>query len=842
MEFHRFPIFLLSALLTGPATFVSQPPLQADELPFSHYTSQRSTPRLPSTSVQNVHQDRLGFLWLATFSTGVVRYDGQRMETFGLDDGVIDPTVREIVEDAAGHLWLGGEAGVMVTETPLGDGLQRPRFTPALGDRELPRTRVRHHWLEADPESGVWLATAGDGIIHLQVTDGVLARRDVLVEPGMDVQPVVSALTLRGDGTLWAALGTASVLYFDPSQSEPEIHALDFDAVPETPIGALAERDGVLWAGDYDGRLWRLDEASGNFEATGADLGETIKALYAAPDGIVWAGSLGGGVARFDPVLGSVRYVGQAEGLPSATVWDLEVDREGTLWICHNGGLSKLRADYRAFRHLTGNGTDPVLPEPTVFGVLPPADDGLLFIGTGAGLTVVDSRESGSPGQAAPRAVLTTNDGLSSSSVYASERDAEGRIWLGTAAGLDILSFDAELPSALLPAPVRRVEVLGRQGQLGNYGFSTAYSVVRLELPADAEAGTEAMCLAGVDGVACRAAGKWYVFGPLAGLPASGATAVTVDAAGHLWVGTKEAGALRSTAAASQEHLAGWAASGPVATETVFEAVWDRSRGAASDSVRSFAVTGDRVWVAHAAGLDALDVGGSAVSSPVSHALHLGAEEGLGGDHVVAVQATADGARLWVAANAGIAEIDAGDGRVLRRVRRDDGLLDDETWVSHSLALGDDGTVYFGTPSGLTIYDPTRHRPVDPVATAHIRRADVRQSGDGNNRVELAWTAATYLDENDVRFSTRLAGLDDDWSEPSGRADATYTHLPAFFLPRTYTFEVRISATPGVWLDEVLRQEITVEPPWWWSWWALLLWIGALALVLRALSARRTAS
>ena len=243
-------------------------------------------------------------------------------------------------------------------------------------------------------------------------------------------------------------------------------------------------------------------------------------------------------------------------------------------------------------------------------------------------------------------------------------------------------------------------------------------------------------------------------------------------------------------------------------TSAIFEPAWDRTLGAGSDSVRSLAVTGNAIWIAHAVGLDRLDLD---TDGAVAGREHFGADQGLGGDHVVAIEPTTDGKSLWVSAGGGLTKIDASNGKVLHRVTRDEGLLDDEAWVSHSLRVGPDGKVYFGTPHGLTIYDPSRHQPPEPIATPQMRQVRVELGADGFNRVDLAWAAATYLAENAVRFSTRLVGID-DWSEPSARPEATYTHLPVGDAPRTYTFQVRTSPQPGVWLDEILEQEFVIKP------------------------------
>ena len=95
-------------------------PLAAQELPFTHYTPNDQIP-LPSASVQKLAQDHLGYIWLAFYSSGLTRYDGHAMENYGTADGLLDLTVREVVEDSAHYLWAGSESGLVVSEKPLDD-------------------------------------------------------------------------------------------------------------------------------------------------------------------------------------------------------------------------------------------------------------------------------------------------------------------------------------------------------------------------------------------------------------------------------------------------------------------------------------------------------------------------------------------------------------------------------------------------------------------------------------------------------------------------------------------------------------------------------------------------
>lgn len=95
-KFHR-PAWVLRLLLlfVGHATF-------GQTHSFNHYSIPEG---LPSLEVYDVYQDHHGFIWFAT-DNGVVRYDGNQMETFQVNEGLTDPVVFGITEDAKGRIWF----------------------------------------------------------------------------------------------------------------------------------------------------------------------------------------------------------------------------------------------------------------------------------------------------------------------------------------------------------------------------------------------------------------------------------------------------------------------------------------------------------------------------------------------------------------------------------------------------------------------------------------------------------------------------------------------------------------------------------------------------------------
>src|SRR5438046_4995741 len=152
----------LAALAAAAPLFAS-----AQELPFTHFTPNDQVSPLPSASVQKIVQDHLGFIWMGFYSTGLTRYDGHAMESYSEEDGLADLTVREIVEDASHRLWVGSEAGLVVSEKPLDDYVSgaRVKFVNHVGSQPLVRARIRRNCLATDRNGWLWVGMQ-DGLIR----------------------------------------------------------------------------------------------------------------------------------------------------------------------------------------------------------------------------------------------------------------------------------------------------------------------------------------------------------------------------------------------------------------------------------------------------------------------------------------------------------------------------------------------------------------------------------------------------------------------------------------------------------------------------------------------------
>ncbi|MBV9493558.1 MAG: hypothetical protein JOZ54_04890, partial [Acidobacteria bacterium] len=750
--------------------------LGAQELPFLHFTPDDQVSPLPSASVQKIVQDDLGYIWMGFYSSGLTRYDGHSMENYSVADGLDDLTVREIVQDAGGRLWVGSESGLVVSAKPLrayAPG-ERVRFLAAENGTPLVRTRIRRNCL-ASGGGWIWVGTQ-HGIVRYRVNGDRLETGPVI--PGS-----VLCLLAKRDGNVVVGQSDGALVDLASGRVFPDVRA-----------AALMEaRDGSLWIGTVAGQVLVLRADGLHPIETG--ITERIVAMVESRNGEVWVASLGAGAVRI--ANGSITRV---NGLLGATLWSLMEDREGNLWFAQNGGASRLRKDYRAFEAYTARAVGsapPALPDRSVFAVIPPGASkpwgDALWAGTGGGAAAIASDGT---------YTLRVSDGLLSTSVYSLAFDARGRLWIGGVGGVNCLApfGDAPppIPLSTMRSTSRTVTFRGFPATLTGYPLDVTYAV---------RVFGDAVWLVGSGGATALFPDGWHLYRAEQGLPATGGTSIAVDDAGYVWITTTDNGLYRSTTPG---------------VPRAFTPMWTIANGAPSNSMRSLLWRDGKLWVGTSDGVAVLQ------ANPVKQLAMIPTRQ-FGGGFVVGMAASPKTGNIWVSHNAGLMEIDARTYRIASRVSKADGLIDDEAWAYGPLAVGDDGRIYLATPSGVSIYDPSLRAANATPPEVVLRRVDFHEGSSGNE-IAIEYAALSFSDEARVRYRTRLAGFDNDWSVEKSDTKIRYTNLPAYIFPRTYAFEVTARNSDGVWSRTPLRYEFRVRPAVWIRWWAVLIYIGLIVL------------
>ncbi len=171
-----------------------------------------------------------------------------------------------------------------------------------------------------------------------------------------------------------------------------------------------------------------------------------------------------------------------------------------------------------------------------------------------------------------------------------------------------------------------------------------------------------------------------------------------------------------------------------------------------------------------------------------------------------------------------------------------------------SIMMLQNGTMITSGADGFYLFDPSaiRPNPVPPrIVLSGLRvfnntvwpgtpdenlpsyNGDTLLFKHNQNMVSIDFTGLYFSNSDEISYSHKLQGFDDNWSIPSSYRSATFTNL----APGTYHLMVRASNPDNVWSNEVVVVSFEILPPWWRTWWAygfyLLMFAGSVVYVDR---------
>ena len=147
----------------------------------------------------------------------------------------------------------------------------------------------------------------------------------------------------------------------------------------------------------------------------------------------------------------------------------------------------------------------------------------------------------------------------------------------------------------------------------------------------------------------------------------------------------------------------------------------------------------------------------------------------------------------------------------------------------------DDGRVVLGGNYGLTIIQPSRLSHVsgltDVVFTSYPYSDEITLTYEQRSP-NIHFSTLDYSDVRNVKYTYRLEGFDQSWSQPSSTPWAAYQKLPA----GKYLLHVKACTSDGTWGKESTLV-IRIKPPFYLTSWAImiyvLLFLGVIILVVK---------
>jgi signal transduction histidine kinase/ligand-binding sensor domain-containing protein len=729
----------------------------------------RSDEGLPDNNVFGIAQTTDGFLWIGT-GGGLVRFDGDRFDEFSplnVED-VPARGIRTLLLDKSDRLWLSMDRGFVICA--------RRASAKVLTTKDgLLNTQVQV--FAEDGEGAVWMAYGSRRNLTF-MKDG---RATVLGE-AEGVPTGQSWIATDSKGELWLAKGGHLSVFrkgkFQPLINYPQTGAVRIAAAKKggvwifsgtklwryeeggelQPVGEFPTRVAAtaLWE-DRSGALWIGTAAHGLFRHSDAGLESMpsshrqIACIFEGREGNIWVGTTGGGLDRLRRR--AVQLIGTEEGLPFESVRSVCQDSEGAIWaVTQNGMLTRHEGTNWSVMSQATNwpGGNPTCVASDT--------NGAVWIGTvDHGLIRFQDGEFKN---------WRTRSGLVADNVHGLMVTAAGDVWLTFSSRLQRFR-DETFETINLPIGSRYFRALAEDTAGNVWGGTSEGSLFRIR-----------------DGVVSDETQR------IQGGPAS-IRCLYATPDGALWIGYGGFGVARF----KDGKYARFTTKEGLHNNYISQIVADKL---------------GHLWLGGNGGIFQLsmdDVSQAAEEVAKGHKARLrpalyGRSEGLPSlqptyDTIPAATRSLDG-RVWMAMRTGLAVVHTENIR-------------DNPDVPPVLV---ERVTVDGEP--VAVYDsksPLRDPDVRSLADLHQDHAALQLKAN-YRKLEIDFTALSFLAPENVNFRYRLEGFDDEWSEAGTERKATYAHLSS----GDYTFHVIACNNSGVWNEVGANVLFTVQPFFWQRW------------------------
>ena len=779
--------------------------------------------------VTQIFRDSHGFMWIST-SNGLDRYDGYDFIHFNSrnsGNALQSDNVHCVEEDINGNLWIGTENGLNFFNYQTGKIVG----ANAMLDTKLNLNSSTISIIKKDEVGDIWIVYDkglaklhydSDNNIHTEIiyrstsTITAFLRLNGSIYLGIDNQvcrlirgsngiykKVTAGDKLRNllgfvnviyydNGLIW--VGTSLGLYkYDPSTETSTLYAINplkSNTISSSFVTDINKnRNGQLLIATliglniYDYRTDKFEHITSESNSSGITLNNNFTSCLFVDDNSIWVGTEKGGINLLTPDVNMFNNVIHSRdnkaSLSKNPVNSIYEDKVGDLWVgTVEGGLNLRKKGSTDFSHYyaqLGNSTS--LSHNSVSYICQDYRGDYWFATWGRGINRMKFKDKNNPKFQQFYNDPTSKNSILNDFVAAMASDEKNHaLWIGTRSGLDYLDLDTE-----------------------------KFTHVLSYLPAE----------------------KMFKF----------ITGMYIDKNRRLWVGTANGLFciyLNKTNISSNKvyykHFR-YELNNPSSRRIVkINCILETKEG--------------RLWFGtNGNGIYSLNESGNKMKFQ-----NFNETTGLL-DNVIYGMLEDDAGRIWLSTDKGLCAYDPtkNSNRSFTTV---DGLKSNQFYWD-SYFKGSDGKMYFGNMAGFTSFDPLKSTPVLIKNKASITRIKVlnedvfppnskdserylKFEGTNLNQIELKesdkafsieFSALCYNMADKIKYAYRLKGFDNNWTEVgSDRRFANFTNIKY----GDYELEIRCTNTDGIWSDEVTTLHIKVIPPFYKTWWFILLFISSI--------------
>ncbi|MDR6805168.1 ligand-binding sensor domain-containing protein/signal transduction histidine kinase/DNA-binding NarL/FixJ family response regulator [Dyadobacter sp. BE34] len=773
--------------------------------------------------VNSIAQDNDGLMWFAT-GDGVSRFDGTAFKNFKYDRN--DPHslpgnyVKSIVRDKNGTIWVSSRDGIAEFvpasqhfnrykpfQNKSGAGNDVSDISQGQGDR-------------------LWLALNGSGFASFNTKTHQFTHHNQQTLPGLFTNSILNVFE-DSQGMIWLGSRDSGIEVWKYGASGRLVKAgVDTGNVPASRINAIyedhlrnvwiASSRGLILFKRAENRFYDLHINTFHHSDIYLSLVEDRQQnlLIGVQDGGVYRLALSQMAVRSPDALvfEQVRDKDN-KGVTQRSVQSLYIDKDRNVWLGTYGeGTYLISAIPEKFRKFEQKTIDSRAESYLRYYGMCADKEGNLWLGTdgdgiykttASGEVLKHYAASAQPGQ------------LPDGAVIAAHRDRQDRLWFGTYSK-GLVRYDPATDSFK-----RYAADPSDPHSLGKNDVRVIYQDRRRNI----WVGTNGGGLSLLD----ERTGRFRNFIPSnSSINANDVRAITEDRYGNLWIGTY-GGGLNYLNTRTMQFVPWFNAAGKepyLSNRIVFSLYMDGL---------------DRLWIgSEGNGLLLFD-------TRAKNVRFFDEKRGLASNVINAIQPESLD-KVWISTNKGLSRIDLKMGSI-ENFDTSHGLQGGQFNPGSALLNAKSGLMSFGGTEGWNLFDPkqvraSHYQPKVMISGIRIFGKDKENEAIslfeylGKQRrfsikpdqpvFSIDYTALNYAYPELTRYAYMLEGLDKDWNYVENERSATYRYLPS----GNYEFKVKVANQDGIWFEDYASLPIRVMPPWYYSWWAYLLYILTIGLVL----------
>jgi diguanylate cyclase (GGDEF)-like protein len=330
---------------------------------FSHYRHELIDPNsLSKGDILSIKEDDDGNIWVGTnvglnqFNPKTEKFNHYRHQA-NAPNSLSNGSVWGIVEDSDSNLWVGTDVGLDKFDAKT---KQASRYRHQLSDpNSLSNDNISS--IIEDSLGNIWIGTNNGLNKFNPIKEQFSHYRHRLKDSRRFSEEYTANIFEDSNGFIWVGTGDG-LSQFDPKTNEFNYYRHqtgDLNSISSQVITSIAEdNQGNIWVGTYFNGLSKINPITAKFikyrhQTSNPDSlsNDLILSLFKDNYGNIWVGTSGGGLNFFDEKSNKFKHYNKKNGLPSDTVYSIEEDNNGYLWLSTSLGLSRFNPKKETFKN-----------------------------------------------------------------------------------------------------------------------------------------------------------------------------------------------------------------------------------------------------------------------------------------------------------------------------------------------------------------------------------------------------------------------------------------------------------------------------------------------------------